>query len=197
MVIAVLVVVLLIASVTVIAISMNGNKAVTSSAGASVVDANGSNISLAAPPQRIVSCSPGATQIAYAIDMGSNVVAVTTYDDYPAAAVKLVDDNQTIGGYWNPSVESIIGYSPNLVIVTQGAGDYTDLITQLNEVNIPVLTLYPGNNLTQVYWNIEMVGKLCDRSSVANQVVTNMENNISAVSKGVSSVTNKENASLR
>jgi iron complex transport system substrate-binding protein len=61
-------------------------------------------------PERIVSLSPTATEILFAVGAGDQVVAVDDQSDFPAD-VPTTD----LSGY-EPNVEAIIGYEPDLVV---------------------------------------------------------------------------------
>ena len=66
----------------------------------------------ASKPQRIVSLSPGNTEILFALGAGERVVGVTSYSDYPEAA----KTKPSIGGYHAPDVEKIIALAPDIVL---------------------------------------------------------------------------------
>ena len=65
----------------------------------------------AGKPQRIVSLSPGNTEILFALGAGDRVVGVTSYSDYPEEAKA----KPSIGGYHAPDVEKIIALAPDIV----------------------------------------------------------------------------------
>jgi len=75
----------------------------------------GPRTALAPParPQRIVSMSPGNTEILFALGAGDRVVGVTSYSDYPEEA----KTKPSIGGYHAPDVEKIVALSPDVVFV--------------------------------------------------------------------------------
>lgn len=66
---------------------------------------------LSGKPQRIVSMSPGNTEILFALGAGDRVVGVTSYSDYPEEA----KTKPSIGGYHAPDVEKIVALSPDIV----------------------------------------------------------------------------------
>lgn len=71
----------------------------------------------AAPALRIVSTSPGVTEILFALGLGDRVVGVTDYCRYPAEAQK----KPKIGSWAQPNMEVILAQRPDLVIVQQTA----------------------------------------------------------------------------
>ena len=54
--------------------------------------------------ERLVSLSPSITEILYALGVGEEIVATSSYSLYPPAAQKL----PIIGGYTNPHMEKIL-----------------------------------------------------------------------------------------
>ena len=68
---------------------------------------------------RIVSLAPSVTETIFALGFGDRLVGVTTYCDYPAEARKIAK----IGGFMNPSLESIVAKRPDLVIGVSSAID--------------------------------------------------------------------------
>jgi len=92
------------------------------------VSAANGTITVPARPTAIVSMSPTATEMLYAIGAGSQVKAVDSYSDYPKNAPITKLDALT------PNVEAIVAYQPDLVVVS---GDTTGLTAQLAKFGIP------------------------------------------------------------
>jgi iron complex transport system substrate-binding protein len=81
-------------------------------------------------PGRIVSLSPTATEILFAIGAGDQVVAVDEFSNYPPEA-----PTTDLSGF-DPNIEAIVSYDPDLVVV---AYDANDLVAGLTALEIPVL----------------------------------------------------------
>jgi len=81
-------------------------------------------------PERIVSLSPSATEILFAIGAGEQVVATDEYSTYPAEA-----PTTDLSGF-EPNIEAIAGYEPDLVVA---ANDTSELVASLEALDIPVL----------------------------------------------------------
>lgn len=78
-------------------------------------------------PQRIVSMSPGNTEIVFALGAGDRVVGVTSYSDYPEEA----KTKPTIGGYHAPDVEKIVSLAPDIVFaMTDIQAKYIQILRQ-------------------------------------------------------------------
>ena len=128
-------------------------------------------ITLDAQPMRIVSLSPTHTEMLYAIGAGDQVVAVDEYSNFPVEAVAL---GTKLSGF-EPNVEAIAGYKPDLVVVSYDPGG---LVDQLKALNIPV---YIGNgaaSLDQAYEQIEQLGALTGHLDTAVQLTSQMQSEI-------------------
>lgn len=94
------------------------------------VDADNGEVSIEERPERIVSLSPSATELLFAIGAGDQVVAADVFSTYPAEA-----PTTDLSGF-DPNVEAIVAYEPDLVVI---AGDSNDLVASLGELGIPVI----------------------------------------------------------
>lgn len=74
---------------------------------------------VAAPAARVVVLAPSATETVFALGAGDRVVGVCGQCDHPAAAARL----PKVGGYLSPSVESVLGVRPDLVIAVPSPGN--------------------------------------------------------------------------
>ena len=122
-------------------------------------------------PTSIVSLSPTATEMLFAVGAGDQVVAVDEFSYYPEEAP--VTD---LSGF-EPNLEAILGYSPDLV-VTQGGPD--DLAAGLDAAGVPTLELPAAAGLDEAYSQIERVGAATGHLLEAVQLTTQMQEDIEA-----------------
>ena len=107
---------------------------------------------LAGKPQRIVSMSPGNTEIVFALGAGDRVVGVTSYSDYPEEA----KSKPTIGGYHAPDVEKIVALSPDIVFaMTDIQAKYIQILTQ---AGIRVIAVEP-KSLPEILTAIDIISE--------------------------------------
>lgn len=134
-------------------------------------------LTLDSPPTAIVSLSPTATEMLFAIGAGDEVVAVDDQSTYPADA-PITD----LSGF-TPNVEAIATYDPDLVVISYDPGD---LVTQLGSLDIPV-HLVPDNprDLTDVYAQIADLGTLTGHPDEAADLVEQMSTEIDQIVAGV------------
>lgn len=129
----------------------------------SFVDDAGHRIYLAKAPARIVSLAPSITEMLFSLGLEEQIVGVTEFCDYPAAA-----KSKTKVGYANPSVEAIITLRPELVLAPR---DFLrpDLQVKLEQLKIPVFVL-DAHTLEDIPLQIHTLGQMFEKVSAANGV---------------------------
>jgi len=122
-------------------------------------------------PVSIVSISPSGTEMLYAIGAGDQVVAVDDFSYFPAEAP--VTD---LSGF-EPNVEAILGYAPDLVVAS---GDPGDLVSSLDAAGVPTLLLPSALDLDEAYDQIERVGAATGHLEEAEALTQKMAADIEA-----------------
>lgn len=135
---------------------------------ATVEAANGP-VTIEERPERIVSLSPTATEMLFAIGAGDQVVAVDDQSNHPPEAP--VTD---LSGF-EPNVEAIAGYEPDLVVV---ANDIADLVSSLEGLDIAVALQPAAEDLDGTYDQILALGEMTGEVSEAEEVVGDMRREI-------------------
>lgn len=130
-------------------------------------DANsGEEITIEQEPSRIVSLSPSATEVLFDIGAGDKVVAVDEFSTYPAEA-PLVEG---LSGYM-PNVESVLGYNPDLVVVSE---DDEALANGLDATNVPMLIIPAVSDIDGIYEQVDRLGLATGNSEEAGAKVEEM-----------------------
>ena len=145
-----------------------------------VTDARGVEVTLPAPPERIVSLAPSNTEIVCALGACDRLVGVTDFDDYPAevAEIPKVVVMATV------DVELVVEAEPDVVLAAGNEQTPTTVIDQIVALGIPVIVLYP-TDLDGVYADIELVGDLVGAPDAATDLVAGMRERASAVAAAV------------
>jgi iron complex transport system substrate-binding protein len=117
-----------------------------------LTDDEGTAVTIKAAPSKIVSLTPAATEILFALGAGPRVVATTAFDDYPPAAVALPD----VASYTAVDVEKIVGMESDLVIAGGNSFNPPEAITRLRGLGVPVVVLY-APDVAGVLKDIELV----------------------------------------
>jgi len=148
-----------------------------------VTDDAGNDLTLDAAPERIVSLAPSSTEIVCALDACDRLVGVTDFDDYPAEVADI--DDVVINA--QVDVERVVAAEPDLVIAAGNEITPSAVIAQLEDLDLPVLVLYP-ETLDEVYGDIDLVGTLLDSGDEAATLVAGMQDRVDAVVEAVGDV---------
>ena len=121
--------------------------------------------------QRIVSISPTGTEMLFAIGAGDWVVAVDQFSYYPDEAPVTGLDG------WNPNVEAIASYDPDLVVM-QTSGDVG---ASLEALGIEVWAHDAPFAFEDVYVQIEQLGEVTGQADEAAALVADMRAQIAVL----------------
>lgn len=120
--------------------------------------------------QAIVSLSPTATEILFAIGAGDQVIAVDDQSNHPAEAAEKASE---LSGF-EPNVEAIAAYEPDLVI----HDGTTDLAASLETLGIPNWVGAAATSFDDIYVQIEQLGAATGHVAEAAELVANMQADI-------------------
>jgi iron complex transport system substrate-binding protein len=121
---------------------------------------------------RIISLSPTVTEDLFAIGAGPQVVAVDQDSNYPRRAPRT-----DLSGY-TPNVESIVGYHPDLVLISYNPKGFA---AQLRKAGIKVVMEPAAADLTDAYAQIDGIGKLTGHETGATSVVRWMKRRMAQI----------------
>ncbi|HJY32317.1 MAG TPA: ABC transporter substrate-binding protein [Actinomycetota bacterium] len=149
-----------------------GNVASPSSAPSSfpvAVEGTSGQVTIEARPERIVSLSPTATEDLFAIGAGEQVIAVDDQSNFPPEAPAT-----ELSGF-EPNVEAIAGFEPDLVVFATDPGD---LGSSLEGLGITALQLDAAPTLEVAYEQIEQLGLATGHADEARALVDDMRSEI-------------------
>ena len=112
-------------------------------------------------PEAIISLSPTATEILFAIGAGGQVVAVDEYSTYPEEA-----PTTDLSGF-TPNIEAIAEYEPDLVVISYDPGD---LVVGLELLDIDVVMQGTALSVEDTYSQITELGELTGHSEEAQEL---------------------------
>jgi iron complex transport system substrate-binding protein len=120
-----------------------------------VTDDEGTDVTIQAEPQRIVSLTPATTETLFALGVGDRVIAkVEDIANYPPEAASV----PIVAKFTGVDVEKIVSMEADLV-VSGGAGlTQGPAVEQLRRANIPVVVSYP-TTLDAGLESIKLVGR--------------------------------------
>lgn len=141
---------------------------------------------LSAKPVRIISLSPSATEILFALNADSQVLAVDDNSNYPARVPKSDLSSFT------PNVEAIAALNPDLVVLQINATNAKTVRDALTKIEIPVFVEPAAKNVNDTYKEIRLIGKVIDKEKAAKKLIAEMK---SRIKKAL--VTNKSKSKLK
>ncbi|MDR2633461.1 MAG: ABC transporter substrate-binding protein [Treponema sp.] len=142
----------------------------------SIRDVLGRSLSVPAAPRRVVSLSPGVTEILFAIGAGDQVVGLTEYCNYPPETAS----RTKVGGFSGITVnmETLARLKPDMVIIS--AFMHGRLIALLERLSIPFFAVEP-QNFQEVYETIAALGSLTGHVRGSQEVIGLMQEKIRRV----------------
>jgi iron complex transport system substrate-binding protein len=123
---------------------------------------------------RIVSLAPSLTEIAYAIDCGSELVGDTRYDDYPDAARGLPH----VADLTHVDLELLTKLHPTAVLALH---DQEKEGSEIGRTLGIVVAYLPNRGLTDLYADIAGVGTICNRQELASKLVADIKTRTEAI----------------
>lgn len=103
-----------------------------------VQDARDRAVCVNEPAQRLVSLSPGATELLFSAGAGERVLAVSAWSDYPPQAARLPQ----IGDSNRLDLEAIVALAPDLLVAWSDGNSQAQL-DKVSALGIPVFWLAP------------------------------------------------------
>jgi iron complex transport system substrate-binding protein len=146
----------------------SGAGATSSAPAAFPVTVTGGNgpVTLKAAPSQIVSMSPTATEMLFAIGAGAQVKAADSNSNYPANA-----PTSKLSAY-QPNAEAVAAYSPDLVVLSN---DANGLLAALGKLSIPTLVLPAATTMDDTYTQLATLGAATGHADDAAKVVTEVK----------------------
>jgi iron complex transport system substrate-binding protein len=137
-----------------------------------VIDDLGREVELPAAPERIVAMSPSVVELLFAV--GATPVGRPDSADFPAAA----DEVATFGSAYQPSLEEIAAFEPDLIIadaLIQGA-----TIEDFTGLGAPVYALRVGS-FADVTRGLRFVGELTGNAAAGESAAAALENQLASI----------------
>ena len=135
----------------------------------------GYTTTIAKKPTKIVSLSPSATEILYAVGAGSQILAVDNLSNYPANAPV-----SEISAF-EPSVEAILAKKPDLVLLSIDSTKAPQIRNALVKLGIPVLMEKAPATLKDVYAENTLLARVTDRQAGAVKLNASMAKSIKEI----------------
>ena len=146
-----------------------------------ITDHVGRTINFCNPPEKIISLSPGTTEIIFALGLNHKLVGVTSFCDYPADAENI----DQVGGYSTVDKEKVIDkigankagaviFASTLHALPGG------VLSDLEQLDYNVVVL-EAKTIDQLFDCMKLVNKTGGGGTVAEAVIRSLEARVNAV----------------
>lgn len=133
-----------------------------------LTDGSGTAITLEKEPTAIVSLSPSATEILFAIGKGDLLKGRTDFCNYPPEAANVA----SMGSITEPNLELIASVKPDLVLISDMFSP--ELKAKIEALGIKVFDLSSHDSFEGVYTAIENAGKITN-AAASTQLIADMK----------------------
>lgn len=150
-----------------------------------IKDVLGREVTITKGPERIISLSPGTTELLYELGLGKKVVGVTDFDNYPPE----VKNVAKVGGFNGPNREVIVQQNPDIIFASRLSGK--DQMESLQKTGIPVVVL-EAQNINEMDQVIGLIGQITGTQAQGKALTDRIKGDIAKVSekaKGLPQVT--------
>jgi len=148
------------------------------------IDGRGKNIVITKRPSRVVSLVPGITEIIFRIGAGDAVKAVTYHDTCPPETAR----KKVVGGFFAPSVKSIEAIQPDVIFLSSLQKNVTG---KFENGKCQLINLC-AKSVSDIYRNIDLLGKIFDRQKEASAVIDEIKQGLEVVAKKVALIPQSE-----
>lgn len=131
-------------------------------------------VTIKSAPKAIISLSPTATEILFAIGAGKQVLAVDDQSNYPATAPK-----SKLSAY-TPNLEAIAGMHPDLVVDSNDKSGVVVVSAGLAKFGIKTIEQPAAERIGDTYSQIVALGAATGHSREASKLVLSMKKRIKA-----------------
>ena len=135
-------------------------------------------LSALAKDMRIISLAPATTEILFALGLDKEIVAVSSFCDYPPQAL----NKEKAGTFSDPDIEKILSLKPDLIFCTglkQAA-----MVTKLRQLGLRVCISDPAD-FNELFASIKEIAALTGKNHEGEKIITNMSDTIDWVKEQV------------
>ena len=123
---------------------------------------------------RVISLTPATTEILFALGLDNEIVGVSSFCDYPAAATK----KEKVGTFSYANIEKIVSLKPDIIFCT--GLEQAPLVTKLKQLGLQVYVCDPAN-FEELFASILEMGRLTSRENQARKLTEKMRSFVSAI----------------
>lgn len=141
-----------------------------------ITDDMGENVKVPKKVDKIVSMAPSITEILFALNVGNKLVGRDQASNFPDAA----QDIDIVSTYEGVDMELLLVKDPDIIIMDKSLDFYDTNYNKMKDYGLNVFRIYP-RTIEDVLDNIELIGKVTNTKSTAQQLAAGLENRIDTV----------------
>lgn len=145
-----------------------------------VRDALGRDVSVPAPPRRIVTIFASNTEMVAALGLADRIVGVEAFTRFPPE----IAGKPLVGGRLGFSVDAVVDRRPDLVVVTPARQAANQLVDPMERLGIPIVVLL-HRSVAEIFDNIRLLGKICGVPGRGDDVAAGFEARLERVRERV------------
>jgi iron complex transport system substrate-binding protein len=120
-------------------------------------------------PERVISCAPHLTEIAFALGAGEQIIATDNYSNYPPEAAAL----PKVGGLIDPNLEEMLLLRPDALLLPPSQRDVRDFFQRRGSVRM--IDCNDANSLASIRDTIRQLGEVFHRQDEATQLLKRLD----------------------
>ena len=149
-----------------------------------ITDDSGIDVTIPAPPQRVIALLPSVTNLFVDLRLEDRVVAV---DDFTPPASPTLADKPSVGGsLFVFNLEAAVELDPDLVVV--GTGGTDEFIAQARALGWPVIAMDVPASVEVMLAQFRLLGRVFDVQDEADALAADLRRQIDAASAGAAAL---------
>lgn len=161
-----------------------GNKTAKSGVGEETIsfkDYYGREVAVKTDPRRVVSLSPGITELLFDLQVGDRLAGRTNYCLYPEEAKKI----PSVGGISDANIEMIMAKKPDVVFTASMITK--QMVEKMTSSGLCVVCLPERKKVADVYETVAFLGKVFRKEKLADSLIDNMKKEIANITSSIPS----------
>jgi ABC-type Fe3+-hydroxamate transport system substrate-binding protein len=166
------------------------NSATSNNDPLTIVDQDGRTVQVPANVQRVVIINSYWAEITCCLGDANKIVGIGSDVQTSAYVPSSVKNLTCVGDLFDGiNMETLVALKPDLVIMDYGYGDAPQVVSQLESLNIPVITLSPANYNDEM-GAVKIIGEALGSNQQADTLISYMQSGLTNITQIASQIPN-------
>jgi len=139
-----------------------------------LTDSYNREIKLDKAPEKIISLSPGITEMLFLLHAEDKLIGISDYCNFPEETQYI----NRVGGLQNINIEKIVSMQPDVVLI--GSIIPKNEVEKLEKSGVTVIAIKEEEKLEGMLGTLEVLGKIVDNSALADSLILYYSEKLSA-----------------